>query len=356
MRSEAHLSGERVAFQAQQTSQQRRHHHGGRPDLMRRRCRQRRVPIAGQHLGGVAAASVQREPRIRPQVGERSVRLMIAILAHCGPACEQRPHRAEVIAGRVVERAVRRDDAHPPVGGMLLLGKQGDHLLRVLAVQQVEPHGDGGENTGLVHGTALHIKRKRVPVRFRQPEAFVQRPALLLVFGGELPRAPVVIKQARQSRQRTQRLHIAASLVKFHADREQRPALHPTVAHPHVSGKTRFIEGGSHKLECPPQAWRLLAREGDVTTCLDIVAHGDGEQRCGVGRGVSIGELVEPVDETRRLRDLVRDPAVFALETGDEANRRARIGEVANGSESERGPERVAPEEPGEARAISALR
>src|SRR5256884_519939 len=84
-----------------------------------------------------------------------------------------------------------------------------------------------------------------------------------------------------------------------------------------------------------------------------------GVQTCALpifGGGVGIRIALEPVDKSGALRNFVRDLAVVALEFADECQSGTHRGKIAGGVQGERGPEGIAAEKPGEARALGLAR
>src|SRR5581483_767632 len=91
-----------IRFESDQPTQHRADGHGCRPDLVRRAGRDRLEIGAGKHFGGVTRGATESEQRVGAQIGECRQRAMVAVLAHRGPAGEQRPHATEVVAGWAV--------------------------------------------------------------------------------------------------------------------------------------------------------------------------------------------------------------------------------------------------------------
>src|SRR5690242_8683320 len=87
-----------------------------------------------------------------------------------------------------------------------------------------------------------------------------------------------------------------------------------------------------------------------IAAVLVIIAHSDEEQWRGVGRSPRIRVTGEPGNLFGRLRDLVRNAAVFALHASQELKRRFCIREVTNTVEGEGSPFGIASEEPRESR------
>jgi hypothetical protein len=142
-------------------------------------------------------------------------------------------------------------------------------------------------------------------------------------------------------------------LIEFRLHREKRAAFDPAVADALVFCKAMLIVGGEQKLIGFPEAVPLFFGEGVVPTGGYVIVHGDDVERRSVSGGVRIGIAFEPVHEICALRNFVGDFAVLALEFADEGERGARGGKITRSVESERGPEGIAPEKPGEAGALA---
>src|SRR5205085_3368398 len=87
-----------------------------------------------------------------------------------------------------------------------------------------------------------------------------------------------------------------------------------------------------------------------------IVCMRDDIERRGVGTRPRVFVIGEPMDERGRLRNLMRDFAVGALEFFEKLKRGARRLKIADGVERETRPECIAPEEPCEARSLRLAR
>ena len=233
-----------------------------------------------------------------------------------------------------------------------------DHLLRMLAIDQTEPHGHGGQNAGLIDRLAVGAERERVGVRTAvraQPELLFQRVALGVKLGIQILCAHGVVEQAREHGQRSQRLHVAACLIELHTDGEQRTAFHPSVTHVQIARETGFVERGSHEVKRFPEPRRLFAGERYIAAGAHVFGGGDDVERRSVRGSEAVGKLLEPIHQAGGLRDFVRNFAIVALEMRDELDGGARIGEIAGGGERERGPERIAPEKPGKSWPVGAF-
>jgi hypothetical protein len=88
---------------------------------------------------------------------------------------------------------MRRDDARSPIGGKRFAGEGADHLLGVPAVEEVEPHGDGGQHAGLVHRLAVGTDGEGIAIG-RQPEPVFKRFAFLDELRFEFLRALAVVQ------------------------------------------------------------------------------------------------------------------------------------------------------------------
>src|ERR1700716_2084146 len=128
------------------------------------------------------------------------------------------------------------------------------------------------------------------------------------------------------------------------------------MAESEVLRKVLRVVGGTHELIRLPQAVPLLARKIEVAAARDIIVRRDDVERRGVGGGVAIRIVLEPIHEACTLRNFVRDLAVVALELGNELEGGAGGGEVADGVERERSPERIAAKEPGIAGTLAGAR
>src|SRR5581483_3351320 len=199
-----------IRFESHQPTQHRADGHGRRPDLVRRASRDRLEIRAGKHFGGVTSRATESEQGVGAKIGERRQRAMVAVLAYRGPAGEQRPHAAEVVAGWTVIWVVAGDDAHTPVGGVVGGGEFVDHLLRVVWIKQPEPHGHSGQHAGCGYGLVLLVDRKGVDLLVRNPEQLVDLLALVLKLLVELRRNSLLACIACQGGERAQRLRAQA--------------------------------------------------------------------------------------------------------------------------------------------------
>src|SRR5205085_6573486 len=93
----------------------------------------------------------------------------------------------------------------------------------------------------------------------------------------------------------------------------------------------------------------VLSEKLAVAGRAKVVRVRDDVERRRVGARPRELVIGEPRDERRRLRNLVRDFAVGALEFFEECERGACRLKIADGVECEARPERVAAEEPSEA-------
>ena len=96
-----------------------------------------------------------------------------------------------------------------------------------------------------------------------------------------------------------------------------------------VLGKALLIVGRPHELVGAPQVVPLVFHKCEIATLDRIIIHGEDEKRCSVGGDVRIGIIFEPGNETRALRDLVRNLAVRTLVFGDEIYRGASGGVIS---------------------------
>src|SRR2546429_3314007 len=128
------------------------------------------------------------------------------------------------------------------------------------------------------------------------------------------------------------------------------------MAESEVLRKVLWVVGGTHELIRLPQAVPFLARKVEVAAARDVIVHRDNVDRRGVGGGVAVRIVLEPIHETCALRDFVRNLAVVALELGDELEGGASGGKVADGVERERCPEGIAAEEPGKPGTLAGAR
>ena len=153
--------------------------HGGGPNLVRGAGGEGRVVIAGEDFGGVAEGAVEREHGVGAEIGVGGSSTMVTVLADAGPSGEEGPDGAEMVAAGGIFRGIIRDDAHAPVGLVRRLGKFADHDVRFFLIQQAEPHGDGGEDGGLVDFFVVLVQGESKTFCFRQPECVVQKSFLL---------------------------------------------------------------------------------------------------------------------------------------------------------------------------------
>ena len=129
--------------EAEQTAQDRADDHGRGPDLVRRAGGQRLVVRAGKHFRKVAERAIEREQCVGAQIFVRGQSAVIAIFPDGGPAGEERPHRAVMVAPAAEFRRMVRDDAHAPVGLLIDVGKLRNHDIGFGFVEQTEPHRNG---------------------------------------------------------------------------------------------------------------------------------------------------------------------------------------------------------------------
>ena len=166
----------------------------------------------------------------------------------------------------------------------------------------------------------------------------------------------VLAGELREIGQRSQSFEAEAALVKLGLYGKKRTAFDPSVAESEVLRKVLRVIGGTQELVSLPQAVPFLARKVDVAAATHIIVRRDDVERRSVGGGVAVGIVLEPIHETRALRNFVGNFAVVALELGDEFERRASGGEIADGVQRERSPEGIAAKEPGKARTLAGAR
>ena len=104
VRRESERGVDGVGFQTEKSAQERAHHHGGGPDLVRGAGGERLVVVPGEHFGDVAGGTASGEAGIGLQIQISGEWTMIAILGDGGPAGEERPDGAVVVATAAVER------------------------------------------------------------------------------------------------------------------------------------------------------------------------------------------------------------------------------------------------------------
>src|ERR1035438_4644217 len=98
----------------------------------------------------MAKRTVAAEQGIGPQIGVSRKRAMVAVFTHGSPSSKQRPDRAKVIPGPVIDLGMLRNDPHTPVGLVIFCRESGDGLVRVFGVGQTKPHGNRSEHAGLI--------------------------------------------------------------------------------------------------------------------------------------------------------------------------------------------------------------
>src|SRR5438876_7578787 len=157
-------------------------------------------------------------------------------------------------------------------------------------------------------------------------------------------------------RERAERLDAEPGLIQLGFDREQRAAFDPAVPDAQVFRKTVLVVGGAQELVGFPQARPVFFGERGVAAFDHVIVHGNEVEWRGIGGGVGIRIALEPVDKSGALRNFVRDLAVVALEFADECQSGTYRGKIAGGVQGERGPEGIAAEKPGEARALGLAR
>jgi len=199
-----------------------------------------------------------------------------------------------MVARGIVPFAPRGDDSHPPIRTVILSCQLGDHLARVAAVQQPEPHRHARKHAWLLDRLAGGVDPKRVCGPRLDPENPLQR----LPFGRELARERLrlrsLVQRLRQPRERAQRFHVTGRLVQFQAHGQQRPAFHPARPHTQVLREPGAIQRGAHEVQRFPQPCLLFARESHVSAGFHVVANRRDEQWrriCGV---ITVRKIAEP--------------------------------------------------------------
>ena len=278
---------------------------------------------------------------------------MILILAHRRPSREQRPHRTVVVTAAAILRRLRRNNSHAPVRFMPRSRQLADHGLRLVFAQQVKPHRHGCENRRLIHRLARLIQSERVSLLLRDPERLVQQLFERRGFLRGLPLCIFFPHQPRKIRQRLQRCGCQATLINLGLYREQRSAFHPAMTNPKVLGDALGIVGGMQVLVSLPHAVPLFPRERHIPAGRDIVVHPYDIKGSGIGGNIWVGIILEPVHQSRRLRNLMRDFSILALKLAQKFQRRAGRRKISLSVKRERSPHRVAPEKPRESRPLT---
>src|SRR5580700_8543096 len=356
MRSERHRMALSIAPKAEHPPQNWAEHHGRRPDLVRRASRERLVVVAGEHLGDVTERSIECEQGVGPQISVGGERLVVAILANRGPSGKERPHGAEVVSAAVIDGGAVRNDPCAPVGLEVGIRELSDGGLGLVFVGDAEPQGDSGQNREFVDAAILLVEGEGKRFFLRRPETLIEDGLLAIKSGLQIFPHVVLAGEFCEIGERAQSFEAEAALVELRLHWKKRAAFDPTVAESEVLGKVLRVVGGTHELIRLPQAVPFLAGKVEVAAARDVIVCRDEVERRGVGRGVAIGIVLEPIYETCALRDFVRNLAVVALELGNELESGTSGGKVADGVERERCPERIAAEEPGKAGTLAGAR
>ncbi len=149
-----------------------------------------------------------------------------------------------------------------------------------------------------------------------------------------------------QIRKRVQCNGAKSRLIQLGFHRQQRTTFHPPVTDSEILRKALSVIRRFQKLIRLPQTVPLSFGEIDIAALRDVIVHRDDVKRSRIRRRVAVLKLLEPIDETRRLRNLVRDFSVVTLEFADEIDCSSRVGEIADGIQRERSPHRVAAKKP----------
>src|SRR5207253_2966388 len=144
VRSEDETMRHGICFKPQHAAKYWTDHHGCRPDLVWRTGGNRLVVVAGKNFCDMTERAVEAEQSVRPEVRISRQRPMVAVFAHRGPPGEQRPYRTEVISARVVFRILRGNDAHAPIGLMLITGQLVEHRFALSFIEEAVRHGNRG--------------------------------------------------------------------------------------------------------------------------------------------------------------------------------------------------------------------
>src|SRR5271154_565768 len=99
-----------VYCEAEHAAKNRVDDHGGGPDLVGGAGGEGGVVVAGEDLGGVAERAVEGEEGVGAEIGVRRGGAVIAVFADAGPAGEERPDGAEMVAAGAGLCGVAGDD------------------------------------------------------------------------------------------------------------------------------------------------------------------------------------------------------------------------------------------------------
>src|SRR5258707_11132014 len=112
------------------------------------------------------------------------------------------------------------------------------------------------------------------------------------------------------------------------------------------------VIGRTEELERLPQAVPFLTRELDIAAVNDVIVDGNDVKRSGVGRGVSVRIIFEPVDKTCALGNFVGNLAVFTLELADKLKCGTSGGKISDRVQGKGSPERITAKIQGVARTL----
>ena len=342
---------------------------------MVRRAPERCVEGAGEQLGDVAEGVVEGEQRVghRRLVGH--VGPAVAVRAHRRPSGEERPDGAVVIRERVVQPAALGEEALAPVGRHLRGAQMVDLRLGAVVGERAPPERHRRQHRVLVdEARVLHLVHARLAALAVRPRLRLS-PLLVGALAREAvepaPRDPVrrlrrgpralrprsglgregrVARRLRHLGQAAARLDPRALHVDLFVRRVQGAALHPAVSELRVLHEAVAVRvRGGREAPRLDDGLPCLAYVGEVAGGAEAVGMGDDVERGGVGAVPGVRVVREPWDEGGALGDLVGDFSVGALELPQEVEGRPARREVAFGVQRERGPQRVAAEEPREA-------
>src|ERR1700729_4178294 len=206
---------------------------------MRRTGGERMVIIPRQNLGVVTERSIERQQSVCAKIRIRGPWAMIAVFAHGSPSGEKRPHRSVMVARRIVEFRMGRDDPHAPVRFLIGVRESGDHFFSLSGVGQFEPHGYGGKHTGFVHTSIVFIQREGIHLFFGRPKRLIERRLPALELRGQSFLIVSSAEYTRQMRKRAQRLSSECALVVLRRHGKQRASFHPAMSNAVVPWEPR---------------------------------------------------------------------------------------------------------------------
>src|SRR5262249_10187787 len=139
------------------------------------------------------------------------------------------------------------NDAHTPIGLVVVGGEGGDHLLGLAFVGEAEPHGDGGKDARLVHALVVVTLSKRKNLFFGGPEGVVEVRPFFFELRGDRCGVVVFSGELRKVCQGVYGGSGEAALIKLGFDGKKRAAFYPAVADAEVAREAVGVVGGAEK-------------------------------------------------------------------------------------------------------------